>query len=62
MGVIRGTHTSPGVYTKYTEISRNGDKIASGKLSSQSGSGGGVGKFPQDRYWVFGDVFPIVFS
>ncbi len=60
MGFIRGTHSSPGIYTKYTDVDKNGNKIF--KKSSLQSNSGGVGKSPSDRYWVFGDTFPIIFS
>lgn len=61
MGFIRGTHSSPGIYTKYTDVDKNGNKIVFKKSSLQSNSGG-RGESSSDRYWVFGDMFPIIFS
>ena len=61
MGKIRGTHVSPGIYTKPwpdgTKVdTRNNRKGTRG----DSGSGGGGGD--HSGPWVFSDYFYIVFS
>ena len=61
MGKIRGTHTSPGVYTRpWTDRRKKSTKEdRKGTLDKNNGSGGG-GR--GDRPWVFSDYFVIVFS
>lgn len=63
MGKIRGTHTSPGVYTRpWTDGRKNStSNNRKGTLGGDNGgSGGGGGK--GGRPWVFSDYFVIVFS
>jgi hypothetical protein len=61
MGKIRGTHSSPGVYTRPWAGGRKNSTRDNrkGTLDKNSGSdGGGKGGGP----WVFSDYFVIVFS
>ena len=62
MGKIRGTHSSPGIYTKpWTDGRKTSTKDnRKATLNGNSGSGGGGGK--GSRPWVFSDYFVIVFS
>ena len=65
MGNIRTTHTSPGIYTAMRIVPRRDNRYALrntktiGVYRKQSGGGGDT---PITTVWVFGDVFPIVFS
>ena len=68
MGKIRGTHSSPGVYTRSwfdgnrvnTANNRKGTRLPGGNAG-----GGGVGPGPippKPKNWVFGMALPITFS
>ena len=67
MGEIRGKHSSPGVYTKYTQ---RGNRVLSKSESNgilKSGSaggtgGGGVRPKPGPSVWVLGDALPAILS
>ena len=66
MGEIRGKHSSPGVYTRYTQ---RGGRILSKnesngilKSGSAGGGGGGVRPKPGPSVWVFGDALPATLS
>lgn len=69
MGEIRGKHSSPGVYTKYT---KRGNRVLSKnesngifKSGSAGGTGGGGGVRPTPdptSAWVLGDTLPAILS
>ena len=65
MGNIRTTHTSPGIYTSTRSVPRHDNRYALRNTKTLGGyrkQNGGGGDKPITTVWVFGDVFPIVFS
>jgi hypothetical protein len=62
MGKIRGTHNSPGIYTRTVTSAGKGNPKDNRKAylgnNGETAGGGGKGSRP----WVFSDYFVIVFS
>lgn len=61
---IRSNHTSPGIYTRFTDINYPRIRSRVDRLKSTLNNGGSGGKDkpvgPTD--WVFGMKLPIIFS
>ena len=66
VGKIRGLHSSPGIYIKYTGVpykkEETRQEVTTPQTLKSTSSSGGGGISPKPVFWVFGDTFPVIFS
>ena len=58
MGIIRGKHTSPGVYTKITSIRKPRKDVVTSPMSTKNVVISGNAQ-PQPTYFVYYGYYPI---